>query len=167
MLPNISGSVAKHSGECCQTYRGMLPNIPGNLTKYSGECHQTFWGVSPNILGYVAKHSGVYRQIFWGMSSKIPGNVIKHSGEYPQTFWGMLSIFVVKEDNYWAGSHLESCQTSRTKLLQENSQLPYHVDCFCKRGPPQTSDWIPNAGPTGGAINWGWEVGGLQVQGSG
>ena len=56
---NIPGNVAKHSGECPQTFRRMLLNIPGNVTKYSGES----------------------RQIFWGMSSSIPGNVAKHSGE--------------------------------------------------------------------------------------
>ena len=38
-----SGNVAKHSGECRKTFRGMFPNIPGNVAKYSGECPQTFW----------------------------------------------------------------------------------------------------------------------------
>ena len=73
---------------------GMSPNIPDNV---------------PNISGNVAKHSQEYRQIFWGMLSNIPGNVLKHSEKFCQTFWGILRIFGVKEDNYWAEPHLESC----------------------------------------------------------
>ena len=73
MSPNILGNAPKHSGECCQTFRGislqtfrgMPPNIPGNVAKYSGECPrkhsmecpQTFRGMSPKILGNVAKYS--------------------------------------------------------------------------------------------------------------
>ena len=56
----ILGNVAKHSGECPQTFRRMLPNIPGNIAKHSEECRQTF-----------------------------PGNITKHSGECCQTFQGM------------------------------------------------------------------------------
>ena len=59
-----------------------------------------------------------------GMSPNIPGNVAKHSGECHQTFQGILPIFCVKEDNYWAGSHLESCQESTMELFCENSQRP-------------------------------------------
>ena len=40
----IPGNVAKHSGECGQTFRGMSPNILGNVAKYSVECHQNFRG---------------------------------------------------------------------------------------------------------------------------
>ena len=47
MSPNIPGNVAKHSGECPQTF----------VAKDSGECHKTFWGMSPNIPGNVVKHS--------------------------------------------------------------------------------------------------------------
>ena len=47
-----------------------------------------------------------------------------YSGECRQTFPGMLSIFGVKEHNYWAESHLESCQTSTMELFCENSQQP-------------------------------------------
>ena len=36
MSPNITGNVAKYSGECCQTFREMQPNIPGNVTEHSG-----------------------------------------------------------------------------------------------------------------------------------
>ena len=75
----IPGNVAKHSGECPQTFRAMSPSIPENVLKHSGECHQTFWGMSPNILGNVAKHLEECRQILRGMSSNIPGNVAKHS----------------------------------------------------------------------------------------
>ena len=85
-----------------QTFRGMTPNIPGNVFKHYGEC----------------------RQIFRGISSNIPGNVLKHSGECHQTFRGMMPIFRVKEDNYWAGWHLESCQTSTMELFFENNQWP-------------------------------------------
>ena len=53
----IPGNVAKHSGECPQTFRGMWPNIPGNVLKHSGECRQTFLGVSSNIPGNVTKYS--------------------------------------------------------------------------------------------------------------
>ena len=91
-----------YSGECRQTFRRMLLNIPGNVAKHSGECHKTFRGMSSNILG----------------------NIAKHSGECRQTFRGMLPIFGVKEHNYWAGSHLESCQTSTMELFCENSQRP-------------------------------------------
>ena len=31
MSPNIPGNVAKHSGECRQTFQGMSSNIPGNV----------------------------------------------------------------------------------------------------------------------------------------
>ena len=44
--PNIPWNVAKHSGECPQTFWGMLPNVPGNVAQRSGECCQTFRGVS-------------------------------------------------------------------------------------------------------------------------
>ena len=74
----------------------MLLNIPGNVAKYSGECRQTFRGMSSNISGNVAKHSEECRQTFRGMSPNIPGNVIKTSGERRQTFQGMLPIFGVK-----------------------------------------------------------------------
>ena len=39
-------------------FRGISPNIPGNIAKHSGECSQTFWGMSPNIPGNIAEHSG-------------------------------------------------------------------------------------------------------------
>ena len=65
---------------------------------YSGECRQIFRGMSSDISGNVAKH--------------FRGYVLKHSGEFCQTFRGILPVFVVKEDNYWAESHKESCQTS-------------------------------------------------------
>ena len=32
---------------------GMSPNIPGNVAKHSGECRQTFQGMSSNIQGNV------------------------------------------------------------------------------------------------------------------
>ena len=41
----IPGNVAKHSGECPQTFREMSPNIPGNAVKHSEECRQTFRGL--------------------------------------------------------------------------------------------------------------------------
>ena len=69
-------------------------------------------------------YSGECRQIFREMSSNIPENVIKHSKKCPQTYRGMLPILGVKEDNYWAGSDLESCQTSTMELFCENSQRP-------------------------------------------
>ena len=40
------GNVAKYSGECPQTFRGISSNIPGNVAKHSGECPQTFRGMS-------------------------------------------------------------------------------------------------------------------------
>ena len=49
MLLNIPANVAKHSGECRQTFRGMLPNILRNfvpVAKHNGECRQTFRGMS-------------------------------------------------------------------------------------------------------------------------
>ena len=49
----IPGNVAKHSGKCPQTFRGMSPNIPGNVLKYSGECRQTFRRMSQNIPGSI------------------------------------------------------------------------------------------------------------------
>ena len=49
--------------------RGTL-NIPGNVARHSGECRQTFQGMSPNIPGNVRKHSG-------GMSPTIPGNILQ------------------------------------------------------------------------------------------
>ena len=45
------------------------------------------------------------------------------------------------------------CQSSRTPTTElpcKNSQRAKHIDCFRKRVPPQTSDWILNAGPTRG-----------------
>ena len=64
----IPGNVAKHSGECPQTFRGMSPNVPGNVLKHSGEYPQTFRGMSPNIPGNVTKYSGECRKTFRGMS---------------------------------------------------------------------------------------------------
>ena len=43
----IPGNVAKYSGECHQTFRGMSQNIPGNVIKNSGERRQTFQGMLP------------------------------------------------------------------------------------------------------------------------
>ena len=40
---NIPENVAKHSGECPQTFRV-------NVAKHSRECRQTFWGMSPNMI---------------------------------------------------------------------------------------------------------------------
>ena len=85
----------------------MSPNIPMNTIKHSGECRQTLRGMSPNI----------------------PGNIIKHSRKCRQTFRGMLPLFGVKQDNYWAGSHLESCQTSTMELFCKNSQQPFTLVC--------------------------------------
>ena len=62
--------------------------------------------------------------IFWGMSSNILGNAAKHSGECCQTFRGMPPMFGVNEENYWAESHLESCQTSTMEIFCKNSQRP-------------------------------------------
>ena len=45
-------------------------------------------------------------------------------------------------------SHLEFRQTSTMELLCYNSQWAYHFDCFRKKASSQTSDLIPNAGPT-------------------
>ena len=58
MLPNIPGNIAKRSGECPRTFRGMSSNIPGNVAKHSGECSQTFRGILSNTPGNIAKHSG-------------------------------------------------------------------------------------------------------------
>ena len=68
MSPNIPGNVAKHSGECRQTFQGMSPNIPGNIIKNSGERRQTFLGMLPifGVKGRVAFrilsniHDGAY-----------------------------------------------------------------------------------------------------------
>ena len=49
MSPNIPRNVARHSGECPQTFQG-----------HSGECRQIFRGMSPNIPGNVAKYSGEF-----------------------------------------------------------------------------------------------------------
>ena len=80
----IPGNATKHSGVCCQTFRGMSPNIPEYVAKHSGECSQIFRGMSSNIPGNISKHSGECRQRFLGMSSNIPGNVAKHSVERRQ-----------------------------------------------------------------------------------
>ena len=135
----IPGNVAKHFGECRQTFRGMSPNIPGNVyqtfremssiipgnvAKHSGECREIFRGMSSNILGNIIKHSGECHQTFRIMSLNIPQNLAKHSGEFRQTFRAMLSIFGVNENNQQAESHLESCQTSTMELFCVNSQRP-------------------------------------------
>ena len=54
----------------------MLSNIPGNIAKHPGECCQTFWKISPNIPGNVAQHSEECSRTFRGMLSNIPGNVL-------------------------------------------------------------------------------------------
>ena len=54
----IPGNVAKHSGECRQTFRGMLLCIPANVLKHSGECRETLRGMTPNIPENVLKHPG-------------------------------------------------------------------------------------------------------------
>ena len=136
----------------------MLLNIPGNVLKHSREFRQTFQGMSSNMgetqrIGGML-YSGECRQIIWGMSSNIPENVIKHSGECCQTFQEMWPIFSVKEDNYWAKTHLELCQTPAMELSCENSQRHWYVNYFRKKAPPQMFDWIPNASLIGRAVSW-------------
>ena len=82
----IPGNVVKHSGKCCQTFRGMLPNIAGNVAKHCRECRQTFRGMYSNIPGNIVKHSGECRQKIQGMLLNIPGNLLKNSGECSRTF---------------------------------------------------------------------------------
>ena len=36
-------------GKCFQIFQRMSSNILKNVAKHSGECRQTFWGMSPNI----------------------------------------------------------------------------------------------------------------------
>ena len=55
-ITNIPGNVAKYSGECRQTFRGMSPNIPGNVGKHSGEYPQTIKKILENMMGHVVKH---------------------------------------------------------------------------------------------------------------
>ena len=50
-----------------------------------------------------------------------------------------------------------SCQTSTMELLCKNSWQPKHVDCFRKKAPPQTFNWVLNADPTRGAANVRYE----------
>ena len=75
----IPWNVAKHSGECPQTFREIPPNIPGNVLKYAGNAanrrNVIFWGMSSNNLGNVLKHSGECHQTFRGMLPNIPGDV--------------------------------------------------------------------------------------------
>ena len=92
----IRPGIQERGTECGERGEWGECYIPGNVAKYSGECHKTFRGMSPNIPGNVGKHSGECHQTFRGMSQNIPGNVIKNSGERRQTFQGMLPIFVVK-----------------------------------------------------------------------
>ena len=91
---------------------------------YSGECRQTFREIPSIIPGNVLKHSVECLETVWGMSSNIPENVGIHSRECPQTFGGMLLMLGVNEENYWAESHLEPCQTSTMELFRENSKQP-------------------------------------------
>ena len=60
------GTECRERGEWGECY------IPGNVAKHSGECRQSFRGISSNIPGSVE-----YRQAFRGMSQNIPGNVVK------------------------------------------------------------------------------------------
>ena len=74
----IPGSVAKHSGECPQTFREMSPNIPGGMS---------------NIPGNVAKHSGECRQTFQRMSLNNPENIGKDAGTCRKTpRWKVLKL---------------------------------------------------------------------------
>ena len=101
----ILGNIAKHCGECPQTFWGMSSNIPGNVAKHSAECHKTFQGMSQNIPGNLAKHSRECPQTFRGMSPNIPGNITKHSGECRQAFRGMSSNIsgnVARQKNFFS-----------------------------------------------------------------
>ena len=69
----IQGNVAKHSGKCPQTFRGMSPNIPGNVAEHSVECPQIFGVALPNIPGTAAKHSGDCPQTVRGMFVLLKG----------------------------------------------------------------------------------------------
>ena len=102
----------------------MSSNIPEDVAKHFGECRQTFRGMLPNIQGNVATHSAESPQTFWEMLSNIPENVLKRSAECHQTFREMLPMFGVNDQNYWAKWHLESCQTYTMELFYENSQRP-------------------------------------------
>ena len=66
----IPGIVAKHSGECSQTFRGMSPNIPGMFS---------------NIPRNVTKHSGKYPEKFRRISLNNPENTRKHAGACRKT----------------------------------------------------------------------------------
>ena len=61
MSLNISGNVAKHSGECCQ-FRGMSSNICGNIVKYSSKCRQAFWG---DFFSYFNQSRVFYTQLIF------------------------------------------------------------------------------------------------------
>ena len=50
---------------------------------------------------------------------------------------------------------IQSCQTSATELLCENSQWPKHVDCFHKSAPLQTSNQILNKDATRSVVDVG------------
>ena len=50
---------------------------------------------------------------------------------------------------------IQSCQTSATELLCENSQWPKHVDCFHKSAPLQTSNRILNKDATRSVVDVG------------
>ena len=93
----ISGNVAKHFGECRQTFRGMSQNIPGNVAKYSGECRQTFRGMS-SFRGMSFRD---IPQTFRGMSPNIPGNVTKHSRACHQKSRGTSPNIPGNVTNFW------------------------------------------------------------------
>ena len=102
----IPGNVAKHSGECPQTFRGMSSNIPGNVAKNSGECPQTFRGMSPNIPGNVVKYSEECPQTFRECSQTIQrvfennlGHVVKHTVESMKAFGWMYIIVIDTGDH--------------------------------------------------------------------
>ena len=40
-----TGNAGNGGGGGGVMFRGISPNIPGNVAKHSGECHQTFRGI--------------------------------------------------------------------------------------------------------------------------
>ena len=99
MSSNIPGIVAKHSGECPQTFRGMSPSIPGNVFKHSGECRQTFRRMSQNILGNVVKHFGKCSQTIQRIFENNLEHVVKYPVESMKAFEWMYIIVLDTSDH--------------------------------------------------------------------
>ena len=109
-------------------FRGISSNIPENVAKHSGECPQTF-------PGNVAKHSRECRQTFWGMSSNIPGNVPKHDNYDDFLIVGDLNFEIAESSTHDLCNSYNLRSLCYKSTYYKNPEKPSCIDLFLTSSP--------------------------------